>query len=129
MSSHTLRLQNMEDYQDESGGVQVSSQTSMLKFGLWVNISKNPRLKTVDFPQLGISLEVRPCLLVARNGIIRTRAALEQVAQHLSWVSVLSILIPFKQSAHFCLVLYIVSTCRVDVYSRCMLNISSAGMV
>ena len=51
-------MQNMEEYQDESGGVQLSTQTPSFKFGLWVNISKNPRLKTVDFPQLGISLEV-----------------------------------------------------------------------
>ena len=55
---HVFCVQNMEDYQDESGGVQVCSQTSMLKYGLWLNTSKNPRLKTVDFPQLGISLEV-----------------------------------------------------------------------
>ena len=57
--SFCVNMQNMEEYQDEAGGVQVCSQTSMLKFGLWVNTSKNPRLKTVDFPQLGISLEVR----------------------------------------------------------------------
>ena len=48
----------MEEHQDETGGVQVCAQTAMLKFGLWVNTSKNPRLKTVDFPHLGISLEV-----------------------------------------------------------------------
>lgn len=53
-------VQNPEEYQDEAGGMQVCSQTSMLKYGLWVNTSKNPRLKTVDFPKLGISLEVRP---------------------------------------------------------------------
>jgi len=52
-------VQNPEEYQDEAGGMQVCSQTSMLKYGLWVNTSKNPRLKTVDFPKLGISLEVR----------------------------------------------------------------------
>ena len=49
----------MEEYEDEAGGVQVACQTSSLKFGLWVNTSKNPRLKLVDFPLLGISLEVR----------------------------------------------------------------------
>lgn len=48
----------MEDYQDEAGGVQLSFQTTSFKYGLWVNTSKNPRLKTVDFPQLGISFEV-----------------------------------------------------------------------
>lgn len=51
-------MQHMEDYEDETGGVQLSCHTSSFKYGLWVNISKNPRLKTVDFPQLGISFEV-----------------------------------------------------------------------
>ena len=60
----------MEDYQDESGGVQVCSQTSMLKYGLWLNTSKNPRLKTVDFPQLGISLEVRHVETALSNDIV-----------------------------------------------------------
>lgn len=51
-------LQNMEEYQEDANGIQVSSQTSSLKYGLWINTTKNPRLKTVEFPQLGISLEV-----------------------------------------------------------------------
>ena len=51
-------LQNMEEYQEDANGIQVSAQTSLLKYGLWINTTKNPRLKTVEFPQLGISLEV-----------------------------------------------------------------------
>lgn len=53
-----LILQNMEDYQEDASGIQVFSQTSSLKYGLWINTTKNPRLKAVEFPQLGISLEV-----------------------------------------------------------------------
>lgn len=53
-----LMLQNMEDYQEDASGIQVFSQTGSLKYGLWINTTKNPRLKSVEFPQLGISLEV-----------------------------------------------------------------------
>ena len=53
-----VTVQNMEEYQEDASGIQVSCQTSSLKYGLWINTTKNPRLKTVDFPQLGISLEV-----------------------------------------------------------------------
>ncbi|KAL0027060.1 hypothetical protein WJX79_002717 [Trebouxia sp. C0005] len=66
IDAHTASiLQNPEEYQDEAGGMQVCSQTSMLKYGLWVNTSKNPRLKTVDFPKLGISLEIPKLIALA----------------------------------------------------------------
>ena len=53
-----MMMQNMEDYQEDASGIQVLAQTSSLKYGLWINTTKNPRLKTVEFSQLGISLEV-----------------------------------------------------------------------
>ncbi|KAL0038554.1 hypothetical protein WJX77_010325 [Trebouxia sp. C0004] len=66
IDAHTASiLQNPEEHQDEAGGMQVCSQTSMLKYGLWVNTSKNPRLKTVDFPQLGISVEIPKLIALA----------------------------------------------------------------
>jgi len=52
-------LQNIENYpQGEKGVVQLSAETSSLKYGLWVNVGKNPRQKVADFPDLGISIEV-----------------------------------------------------------------------
>ena len=51
-------LQNLEAYEEDVSGIQVSAQTSSLKYGLWVNTTKNPRLKTLEFSQLGISIEV-----------------------------------------------------------------------
>ena len=53
-----MAVQNMEEYEEDAAGIHVSSQTSSLKYGLWINTTKNPRLKTVEFPQLGISIEV-----------------------------------------------------------------------
>lgn len=50
--------QNMGEYEEDAAGIHVSSQTSSLKYGLWINTTKNPRLKTVEFPKLGISIEV-----------------------------------------------------------------------
>ena len=55
---NVLLMQNMEEHEEDASGIQVSSQSSSLKYGLWINTTKNPRLKTVDFPHLGISLEV-----------------------------------------------------------------------
>lgn len=51
-------MQNMVEYEEDTAGIYVSSQTSSLKYGLWINTTKNPRLKTVEFPKLGISIEV-----------------------------------------------------------------------
>ena len=63
-------MQNIEGYQaGPHGVVQLSAQTASLKFGLWVNTTKNPRHKTADFPNLGISIDVSsstaPACLVA----------------------------------------------------------------
>lgn len=53
-----LAVQNMGEFEEDSAGIHVSLQTSSLKYGLWINTTKNPRLKTVEFPKLGISIEV-----------------------------------------------------------------------
>ena len=53
----------MEEYEESAAGVHVAAQTSSLKYGLWINTTKNPRLKSVEFPQLGISIEVTDCTL------------------------------------------------------------------
>lgn len=63
-------VQNIEGYQaGPHGVVQLSAQNASLKFGLWVNTTKNPRHKTADFPNLGISIDVSsstaPACLVA----------------------------------------------------------------
>ncbi|KAL3158441.1 hypothetical protein ABBQ38_010675 [Trebouxia sp. C0009 RCD-2024] len=67
-----LILQNMEDYQEDASGIQVFSQTSSLKYGLWINTTKNPRLKAVEFPQLGISLEI-PKLIALASVAVRVQ--------------------------------------------------------
>ena len=51
----------MEEYEEGAAGIHVASQTSSLKYGLWINTTKNPRLKAVEFAQLGISIEVTGC--------------------------------------------------------------------
>lgn len=65
-------LQNMEDYQEDASGIQVFSQTGSLKYGLWINTTKNPRLKSVEFPQLGISLEI-PKLIALASVAVRVQ--------------------------------------------------------
>lgn len=69
----------MEDYQDEAGGVQLACQTASFKYGLWVNTSKNPRLKTVEFPQLGFTFEVA-ALTTKHSNRVRTYSNLTIVS-------------------------------------------------
>lgn len=36
----------------------MGSKTQDIKFGLWINISKNPRIKKLDFPGISLSVEI-----------------------------------------------------------------------
>ena len=45
-----------DKYAGAKNEVQVSSQTDELTFAMWVNLSKNPRIKDIEFP--GLSMEI-----------------------------------------------------------------------
>lgn len=51
-------LQHAEDYLDEQNEVHICKEVQNFKFGMWVNLFKNPRMKVIDFPSLSISAEV-----------------------------------------------------------------------
>ena len=51
-------LARPDEYADEDAGLQLACQADTLTYGLWVNMVKNPRLKTVEFPSLKMSLDL-----------------------------------------------------------------------
>lgn len=53
------RTQRADEHMNERNEVQLSSLVDVLAWwGLWVNTSKNPRLKNVEFPGLSLSVEI-----------------------------------------------------------------------
>uniref|UniRef100_A0A061S3N2 Cancer susceptibility candidate protein 1 n=1 Tax=Tetraselmis sp. GSL018 TaxID=582737 RepID=A0A061S3N2_9CHLO len=58
-SAHVLQHSDMYTPEHtEPTNVQVTATTSNFKAGLWINTSKNPRLKVADMSDLGILLEM-----------------------------------------------------------------------
>lgn len=51
-------LQSAEDYLDDHNEVHICMEREKFKFGLWVNLFKNPRMKVIDLPSLNILAEV-----------------------------------------------------------------------
>lgn len=47
---------------------QISVANQNLKFGIWVNIAKNLRLKSIEYHDLGFTTDIpRPIILQVRN--------------------------------------------------------------
>ena len=45
--------------------MQVHASVTEIKFGLWVNLAKNPRFKTIEIPELGFVSELPKSLALA----------------------------------------------------------------
>lgn len=58
-------LHHCDYFADEEGGVRHEETVEACKWGLWLNINKNPRLKLLEFPVLGCSLEIVKQLALA----------------------------------------------------------------
>lgn len=55
----------MDQYANEVGEVQLAAQQAGLQWGIWVNVSRNPRLKSVAWPEMRLSAEVPKSLTLA----------------------------------------------------------------
>eukprot|EP00854_Cymbomonas_tetramitiformis_P002327 gene2327-3052_t len=58
-------LQRADEFQNAKGEVQVQAQVDAVKFGLWVNLAKNPRMKTIEIPELNFISELPKSLALA----------------------------------------------------------------
>lgn len=58
-------LQHYDYFVDEEGGVRHEEILEACRWGLWLNITKNPRLKLLEFPVLQCSLEIVKQLALA----------------------------------------------------------------
>ena len=50
---------------DADGNMKVQSTGSNIDYGLWVNIARQPRTKEVDYPEIGVKLEIPRQLALA----------------------------------------------------------------
>ena len=58
-------LQHSDEYANEKGECQVSSISENFRCAVWVNYTKNPRTKTVDFPELDFYIDLPKSLALA----------------------------------------------------------------
>lgn len=58
-------LQHYEKYANNRGDVQVICCTEHFRTGVWVNVHKNPRFKTVDLQDMGVIVELPRSIALA----------------------------------------------------------------
>lgn len=86
-------LQHADELQNAKGEVVICAQSptgtttqhpqcAAAKLGLWVNLAKNPRFKTIQIPQLGITAEL-PKPLALASIAVRCVSAAEKSFQRL----------------------------------------------
>jgi cancer susceptibility candidate protein 1 len=62
-------LQHADEYATAKNEVQLRHSTRHFKYGLWVNLARNPRVKQVDFAELGLTCQVTKSLAIANIAI------------------------------------------------------------
>ncbi|MEW5320511.1 MAG: hypothetical protein WDW38_011579 [Sanguina aurantia] len=62
-------LQHADEHANEKNEVQLGCQLQGLQWGLWVNTSKNLRLKSVEMPQLRMMIDIPKTIGVANIAI------------------------------------------------------------
>jgi len=61
-TAHTL--EHLDKHTTKDNTCQLSMNNALLRFGLWVNIAKNLRLKSIEYPELGLTTDIpRPIIL------------------------------------------------------------------
>jgi hypothetical protein len=51
-------LQHSDEYANERNEIQRSAKLGVFMWGVWINTSKNPRLKVIEFSHLQVNVEV-----------------------------------------------------------------------
>lgn len=62
-------LQVADVYATAKNEVQLHHQTPHIRYGLWVNLARNPRVKQIDFENLHFSCEITKSLAIANIAI------------------------------------------------------------
>eukprot|EP00960_Hanusia_phi_P071592 767585-Hanusia_phi.AAC.3 len=57
-------LENLEEHVTKENICQIDFSTELQKYGMWVNVAKNLRLKNIEYPSLGLYTDIpRPIIL------------------------------------------------------------------
>jgi len=57
-------LENLDDHVTKDNICQIDLSTVLQKYGMWVNVAKNLRLKNIEYPSLGLHTDIpRPIIL------------------------------------------------------------------
>ncbi|GIL57326.1 hypothetical protein Vafri_12587 [Volvox africanus] len=65
-------LHHCDEYANERNEIQLGHVAGTFKWGVWVNTAKNPRLKVVEMPQLGVTLDI-PKQIALANVALRVQ--------------------------------------------------------
>lgn len=58
-------IQHADDHANAKNEVLLAHDTGDIKFCLWINLSKNPRVKTIEFMDLAISIDIPKTLALS----------------------------------------------------------------
>ncbi|KXZ46913.1 hypothetical protein GPECTOR_39g407 [Gonium pectorale] len=65
-------LHHGDEYANEKNEIQLGHVAGTFKWGIWVNTAKNPRLKVVEMPSLGVVLDI-PKQIALANVALRVQ--------------------------------------------------------
>ncbi|GLC60963.1 hypothetical protein PLESTB_001700500 [Pleodorina starrii] len=65
-------LHHCDEYANDRNEIQMGHVAGTFKWGIWVNTAKNPRLKVVEMPQLGVTLDI-PKQIALANVALRVQ--------------------------------------------------------
>ena len=58
-------LHRCDCFADAEGGVRVEHVGASVQWAVWLNVNKNPRLKVVEFPAIGVHIDIQKQLALA----------------------------------------------------------------
>ncbi|XRB02501.1 cancer susceptibility candidate protein 1 [Pycnococcus provasolii] len=74
-------LQHSDEYANDKGECQVSSISDNVRCAIWVNYTKNPRTKAVEFPELDFYIELPKSLALASVALRLTHTEYDAVGE------------------------------------------------
>lgn len=75
-----VMIQKADEHASIKGEVLFQHQHNQIKYGLWVNVTKNPRIKRVDFSSIGLSTDLPKNLALTSVAIRMMHFAFDYLA-------------------------------------------------
>eukprot|EP00002_Diphylleia_rotans_P011139 TRINITY_DN2206_c0_g1_i5.p1 TRINITY_DN2206_c0_g1~~TRINITY_DN2206_c0_g1_i5.p1 ORF type:complete len:645 (+),score=159.67 TRINITY_DN2206_c0_g1_i5:218-2152(+) len=75
-------LQFADEHASAKNEVQKSIALEDIKYSLWVNLAKNPRIKSIDYPDLNITFELPKSLALASIAIRMMQYPEDNISKH-----------------------------------------------